>query len=197
MNIWKRRFTYIIKGIIVIGLLIFLVLKINDFFHERAQQEAIEHTKNYLDKNYPDITYEILDVDSSTNFKHYGYFEHAVKVQNTETNEIFDVYYDKKMNRMEDSLKLNQIEQHLTENVAPKVEAYVEQHFGKSRYISVDYFMETGKPMIVVTFNEKDRDITKAEFDAFVTYIKEQIGVEHANVIVKYWMRELTFDVDY
>lgn len=197
MDAGKSWFTYSVGGMIVIVFLVFLAIKFNGFSNEKDVERAVEHTRDYLEQNYPVWDYEILGVDSSTDFRHYGYFEHAVKVQNKETNEIFDVYYDKKMDRMEDSNKIEQIEQHLTLHVTPKVETYVAQHFGETRYIYVTYYMETGKPMIVVTFNENDPVITQAEFDAFVTYLKEDIGFEHANVIVDYWMKAVLFDLEY
>lgn len=36
--------------------------------------------------------------------------------------------------------------------------------------------------MIVVTFNENDREMATSAFDAFIGLLKENAGVEHANV---------------
>lgn len=57
--------------------------------------------------------------------------------------------------------------------------------------------METGKPMIVVTFNGNHEDIMQNDFDTFVTYVQDAIGLDHANVIVDYWTRDLSFNKDY
>ncbi len=48
--------------------------------------------------------------------------------------------------------------------------------------------------MIVVTFEKDHKDITQSDFDTFITYIKETIELEHATVIVDYWLRDLTFN---
>ena len=98
---------------------------------------------------------------------------------------------------MEDSIKLEKTEEYLTNDVKPKIEKYIAEHFGETRYIDVSYYMETGKPMILVKFEENHEDITQNDFDTFVTYLQETIGLEHANVIVDYWNREVLFQKDY
>ena len=77
---------------------------------------------------------------------------------------------------MEDSRKLRQKEEFLEYTIAPKVEHYVKQHFGETRYVTISYYMEIGKPMILVMFNEDDYVISQAECEQFVTYIKEELS---------------------
>ena len=190
----KNKFIYILSGIIIIALLFVLIYIKSPIYKEKEQQKAIKQTEQYLTETYQDLNYEILSVDSS---RHYGYFEHAVTVQNTETNETFDVFYDKNMDRMEDSIKLEKTEQYLTNEIQPKIEKYIEEHFGETKYITASYYMETGKPLIVVTFNENHKDITQTEYDTFVAYLENTLGIDHANVIVDYWNRALTFNKDY
>ena len=190
----KKNLTYILGGMIIIALLVVLVYIKSPIYKEKKQEEAIKQTELYLAENYQDLNYEILSVESSS---HYGYFEHAVTVLNNETKETFEVYYDKKMDRMEDSIKLEETEEYLTNDVKPKIEKYIAEQFGETRYIDVSYYMETGKPMILVKFEENHEDITQNDFDTFVTYLQETIGLEHANVIVDYWNREVLFQKDY
>ena len=190
----KKKFAYILGGMIIIALLVVLVYIKSPIYKEKKQEEAIKHTELYLAENYQDLNYEILSVDTSS---HYGYFEHAVTVLNNETKETFDVFYDKNMDRLEDSIKLEKTEQYLTYVIQPKIERYIEQHFGETNYIYVSYYMETGKPMIVVEFNENHKDITQADFDTFVTYVQDTIGLDHANIIVDYGTRALSFNKDY
>ena len=193
----KKKFTYILGGMIIIALFVVLAYILSPIYKEKEQEKAIKQTEYYLAENYQDLKYEIQSIDSSTDFKHYGYFKHAITVQNTETKEKFEVYYDKKMDRMEDSIKLEKTEEYLTNDIEPKIEAYVEQHFGEVRYIYVSYYMETGKPMIVVRFNDNHKDITQTDFDTFVTYVQDTVGLDHANIIVDYWMKSLSFNKDY
>ncbi|SHN24624.1 hypothetical protein [Gracilibacillus kekensis] len=93
-----KRSIYILSGIIALIFLIVLAFKINVILNNKEQDEAIRQTKHYLAENYQDMNYEIQTISSSTDFKHYGYFEHGITVQNMDTNESFIVYYDKKMN---------------------------------------------------------------------------------------------------
>ena len=197
MKMGKKNFTNILGVIIIIALLIVLAYIKSPIYKEKKQEEAIKNTELYLAENYQDMNYESQNVDSSTDFGHYGYFEHAVTVQNKETKETFDVYYDKSMDRMEDSIKLEKTEEYLTNDVKPKIEKYIAEHFGETRYIDASYYMETGKPMIHVMFEENHEDITQNDFDNFVTYIQETLGLEHANVIVDYWHGEVSFQKDY
>lgn len=193
----KKWVTYILGGIIVLLLLAVLAFKINDILNKKEQDEAVRQTHDYLAKNYQDLDYEIQNISSSTDFKHYGYFEHGVTVQNTDTNETFIVFYDKKMNRMEDSIIIEKQESHLKREIAPEIEKYVEEHFGETRYIDVTYDIAIGKPMVLVVFNKDHKDITQTDFDTFITYLKETISLEHATVIVNYWTRELSFNLEF
>lgn len=55
----------------------------------------------------------------------------------------------------------------------------------------------TGKPKIVVTFNANDKEMATSDFGAFIVFSKETAGVEHANVIVDYWIKELSFNKEF
>ena len=192
-----KKLKYIVVGVIVICFLVGITIKIYPLLNERAQEQAVKQTEHYLAENYPQLKYEIQGVDSDTNYGHYGYFKHAVTVKNTETMETFDVYYDKKMAQMEDSIKLEKTEDYLIQVIQPQIENYVVKHFGEPRYVNVTYYIELEKPMIVVTFNENHADITQDDFDTFVAYLQQNLGLNHANVIVDYWMRELSFKLEY
>jgi hypothetical protein len=132
--------TYILGGIIVIFLLIAAAFKINAIFNEKEQKEAISQTHQYLANSYPDLNYEIQIISSFTDFKYYGYFEQGVTVINVDSNERFTVFYDKK---------------HVESDITTKVEKYIESYFGDTRYIDVSYDIAEGKPMVVVTFNNR------------------------------------------
>ena len=58
-------------------------------YKEKEQEKAIKQTEHYLAENYQDLKYEIQSIDSSTDFKHYGYFKHNITVQNAEMNYVF------------------------------------------------------------------------------------------------------------
>lgn len=192
-----KRLIYIFGGIIILFLLIVLAFKINGILYKKDQDEAIKQTQHYLAENYQDISYEIQDISSSNDFKHYGYFEHGVTVENTNTKDTFLVFYDKKMKRMEDSTNIDQEEEHLEREITPQIEKYIKEHFGDTRYIYVSYDVAIGKPLVVVKFNENHSDLTQTDFDTFITYLKETIGLKHANVIVDYWTRDLSFNLEY
>ncbi|MGN7476290.1 hypothetical protein ACTHOQ_00430 [Solibacillus silvestris] len=197
MKIRNRKLSYIIAGAATLCLLILIIFKTSGFLAEKEQKEAIRHTESYLAKNYKDMKYEIVSVDSTTDYGHYGYFEHAVTVLNKETDKTFDVYYDKNMEWMEDSIKLAKMEDYLMHMIQPQVEEYTEQHFGGIRYVTASYDMGIGKPLILVKFEQERPDITQKEFNELVAYIKEILDVEHALVIADYWLKELTFKVDF
>ncbi|SHN24611.1 hypothetical protein [Gracilibacillus kekensis] len=95
---------------------------------------------------------------------------------------------------MEDSIIIEKQEKHSELEITPRIEKYIVEHFGDTRYIYVSYDIAVGKPMIVVTFEKDHKDITQSDFDTFITYIKETIELEHATVIVDYWLRDLTFN---
>ncbi|WP_058306297.1 hypothetical protein [Gracilibacillus massiliensis] len=192
-----ERLIYILSGISVLFLLIVLAFKINVMLNNKEQDEAIRQTEHYLAENYHDINYEIQNISSSTDFKHYGYFEHEVTVQNIDTNETFIVYYDKKMNRMEDSIIIEKQEKYIELEIKPKIEKYITENFGDTRHIYISYDVAVGKPMVVVTFEKGHKDITQTDFDTFITYLKETIGLKHANVIVDYWTRDLSFNIEF
>ncbi|MFC7686324.1 hypothetical protein [Ureibacillus sp. GCM10028918] len=197
MKKWSKRFRYTIGGIVIVFLLVVLAFKIHKYLNEKEQQEAIKQTQHYLAENYQNMKYDIQDISSSTDFKHYGYFEHAVTVQDINTKETFEVFYDKKMNRMEDSHIIETQEELLKRNITPKIEKYIEENFGETRYIYVSYDIASGKPMIVVKFNQNHEEITQKDFDTFISYLKETIGIDHAIVIVDYWKRELSFNKEF
>lgn len=192
-----KKMKYIVVGVIVICFLVGITIKINSLINDRAQEQAVKQTEHYLAENYPQLKYEIQGVDSDTDYGHHGNFKHAVTVQNTETMETFDVYYDKNIAQMEDSFKLEKIEDYLIQVIQPQIENYVVEHFGEPRYVYVTYYIELGKPMIVVTFNENQADITQNDFDTFVAHLQQNLGLDHANVIVDYWMRESSFNLEY
>jgi len=185
-----KNFLYIAISFIVGALLTFAAIT---FFNAREQEQALTATKHYLAEHYPQLNYEILGIYPSTKFKHYGYFKYSLSIRDADKIEIFEVYYDKDMDRMEDSRKLRQEEEFLEYTIAPKVEHYVKQHFGETRYVTISYYMEIGKPMILVMFNEDDYAISQAECEQFVTYIKEELHLDHALVLVDYWMGESFF----
>lgn len=197
MNKWLNRIKYILGGVIVVFLLVVLAFKTNEILNNKEQDEVIRQTQHYLAENYQAMNYDIQKISSSTDFKHYGYFEHAVTVKNIDTKKTFTVFYDKKMNRMEDSIIIEKQEELLNREINPKIEKYIEEYFGETRYISVSYDIGIGKPMIVVKFNQNHKDITQTDFDTFITYLKETIGLDHANVIVDYWTRELSFNKEF
>jgi hypothetical protein len=193
----SKRVLYILGGITMLFLLAALVFKMNGILKDKEQDEAVRQTQQYLAETYQELNDEIQSISSSTDFKHYGYFEHAVTVQNVDTNDTFIVYYDKKMKRMEDSIIIEKQEDHLEHEITPKIEKYIEGHFGDTRYIYVTYDIAAGKPMVVVMFNKNHKAITQTEFAAFITYLKETVGLEHANVIVDYWTSGLSFNRDF
>ncbi len=197
MKCWTKRLIYILGGIIVVFLLVVLAFKINVILDNHEREEAISQTQHYLEENYQDLKFDIKEISSSTDFKHYGYFEHAVTVQNIDTKETFIVFYDKKMNRMEDSINLEKQESFLDSVIKPKIEKYVDEHFGETRFINVSYDIEVGKPTIVVVFNKNHQDITQTDFDTFVMYIQKSVGLDHADVIVYYWTRDLSFNKEF
>ncbi|KGR74283.1 hypothetical protein [Ureibacillus sinduriensis] len=98
---------------------------------------------------------------------------------------------------MEDSNNIERQEKLLTSDLQPKIEEYIKKQFGEPRYIDTSYDLVTGKPMIVVTFNANDKEIAATDFDAFIAFLKENAGVEHANVIVDYWTKELSINKEY
>ncbi|MER2106587.1 MAG: hypothetical protein ABS949_06585 [Solibacillus sp.] len=189
-----KKFLYIILSFIAGAL---LMLTATAFFNAREQKQAIVHTEHYLAEHYPELNYEILGVYTSTEFKHYGYFKHSVSVRDADKIDIFEVYYDKHMDRMEDSRAIREKEQFLADEITPKVEQYVKEQFGEVRYIDVYLYMETGKPTILVKFNEGDAAISRADFDAFMVFVKEQLVLEHAHIIMDYWMGEVSFNEEF
>ncbi|SNZ10626.1 hypothetical protein SAMN05421503_1813 [Terribacillus aidingensis] len=197
MNKGLKWLTYILGGIIVIFLLIAGAFKIIAILNEKEQEEAVRKTQEYLANSYPDLNYKIQNISSSTDFKHYGYFEYGVTVKNMNSDEIFTVFYDEKMNRMEDSISLEKQEKHAERDITPKVEKYIKKRFGDTRYIDVSYDIAEGKPMIVITFNNHHEEITQTDFDLFIAYLKGTIGLEHANVNVYYWHGDLSFDLEF
>jgi|GEM_PF-4936059 len=179
-----KKLRYIIISIIAVAILIIAAII---FFNTQEKNQAINATKLYLAEQYPQLNYNISEIDRSTNFKHYGYFKYSLSITNVVNGDIFEVYYDKNMDRIEDSIKLRQKQDYLDNTIAPKVEHYVKQNFGETRYITVTYYMETGKPMILVKFNRDDYAVSQAECEQLVTYIKEELQIDHAIVIVDYW----------
>lgn len=170
-----------------------LVFAIMTAFNTYKENQAIHYTEQYLAEQYPELQYEILGIYSSTNFKHYGYFEHSLAVRDADALEIFEVYYDPDMNRMEDSRKIRAQETFLATDIQPNVEQYIAQHFGGVRYIDVHYYMETGKPMILVKFNEGTLTMSQAQFDAFLVFIQEELALTQAHVIVDEWLGNVAF----
>ncbi|SOC06105.1 hypothetical protein SAMN05880501_104188 [Ureibacillus xyleni] len=190
----RKLFIYLLVAVFLIA---GIVLIINNILKDLEKKEALKQTRHYLAQNYPNMEYNLLEISSSTHFKHYGYFEHAVTVQNINREETLTVYYDKKMNRMEDSINIESQEELLNQEVNPKIERYIEDHFGETKYISVSYNVEKGKPLIVVTFKKNHQDITQTDFDTFISFLKDTIELEHATVIVDYWTRELSFNQEF
>lgn len=188
-----KKLLYIAISFLAGALLVFTIMTAVRTYEEN---EAIKHTEQYLAAHYPELNYEILGIYSSTNFKHYGYFEHSLAVRDADKIEIFEVYYDPDMDRMEDSRKIRAQETFLANDITPKIEQYIAQHFGEVRYIDVSYYMETGKPMILVKFNEGKLTMTRAEFDAFLVFIQKELALSRALVIVDEWNGNVAFQED-
>ncbi|MEC1698178.1 hypothetical protein [Schinkia azotoformans] len=45
--------------------------------------------------------------------------------------------------------------------------------------------------------NKDHQDLTQTDFDTFVMYIQKLVGLDHADVIVYYWTRDLSFNKEF
>lgn len=94
-----------IIGVIIAAVILLVLVIIVDLSPEKSEERAVvEQAEEYLEKNYNNEDYEIYDVlyDNMGNFT---LFDYAAKVRNLNTGEEFLVYYNKKADQMEDSLK--------------------------------------------------------------------------------------------
>ena len=57
MKIGKKKFTYLLGGMIIIALLIVLAYIKSPIYKEKKQEEAIKNTELYLAENYQDLNY--------------------------------------------------------------------------------------------------------------------------------------------
>ncbi|KGR74282.1 hypothetical protein [Ureibacillus sinduriensis] len=92
-----KRLSYILGGLISVFLLVLLGMQLNSNLKKNEQEKAQVKTEQYLAENFQGEKFEIRDISSSTDFKHYGYFEHEATVRNKEIGETFTLYYDKNM----------------------------------------------------------------------------------------------------
>lgn len=195
----KKPFKWTAYGLGAVLLLIFIFI-IRPILESNEQETIKTHAENYLAEHYQQLDYKIQSISSATKLSHYsrhhGYFKYAVNVQNLDTKETFQVFYDKKMDRMEDTIHIEKQEAYLKYEITPKIEKYVGKYFGDTHFIDVYYDMEDGEPMVLVAFEEHHKDITQAEFDAFLVFLKETVGLERGTVIVDYWYREVAFKTE-
>ena len=196
MGKWGK---YVIGALVVAGL-IFLVNQIYQYYELK---QAIKEAEQYVIDTYPEMNFEIEGISTVTfsfwnpTFKHYGYFKHAIHVRDVDNSNTFDVFYDKKMDWLEDSIHLDAQESWLQKEIEPKVKEYFLTRWEGVRYIDASYYLETAKPMIVVVFEQNAQQISETDFTDFVTYLKDTLGVNRANVILYYWEAELHFQEDY
>lgn len=176
----------IVSGIVILGVALLLFFFVQDMKPESKEEEKVKvQAKQYLEENFKDEDFEIYDV-LHDNLGNYGYFDYAAKVRNTDEGNEFLVYYNKDTKRMEDSYTISLEEQKVKNEINPPVVEYIENHFGNDVEASVVYSISTGKPDIKVRVTRSKQDNDKKLFEDLVTYVKKDLGVEHATITMFY-----------
>lgn len=176
----------IVAGIVILGIVILLFFFIKDMNMESNEEKKVKvQAKQYLEKNFEDERFEIYDV-LYDNMGNYGYFEYAAKVRNKDKGTDFLVYYNKDTERMEDSYTISLEEQKVKNEINPPVIEYIKSHFGNEVEASAVYSISTGKPEIKVRISRSKQENDKKLFEELVTYVKKDLGVEHAEITMFY-----------
>lgn len=174
-------FGFIVSAIAILALIFFLEMKPDKDEEEKVRVQAEE----YLEENYKDQDFEIYDVlyDNMGNF---GYFEYAALVRNTDTGVEFKVYYNNTTQKVEDDLKLDQEETHLKNKVEPLIKDYIEKNLGDKGEVDTSYSYDRRIAMINLKLMQGISDQDEQIFEDFISYLKNDLKLEHADVIMYY-----------
>lgn len=176
----------VVTGIVILGIALLLFFFVQDMKPENKEEEQAKvQAEQYLEENFKDEEFEIYDV-LYDNMGNYGYFDYAAKVRNIEKDTDFLVYYNKDTKRMEDSYTIGLEEEKVKNEINPPIIEYIGSHFGDNVEASVDYSISTGKPEIKVRVSRSEQENDKKLFEDLVTYIKKDLGVEHATITMFY-----------
>lgn len=161
----------------------------------RVTEQAQEHLK----KKYPQADMEIVDTlyDNMGNFSD---FEYAANVINNEDQTEFLVFYNKDTKQTEDSYIADKWENELAKVIRP----YLEDTFGelddlwiffdeRIEYdLAVDYRNPNSyrdydvTPSIMVFVPRESKSGDEELVNDFITFLKEEADLKHANVHVDY-----------
>lgn len=149
------------------------------------EEKVLVQAEEYLASHYKDGQYEIYDT-LYDNMGNYGYFEYAALVRNKDTNQTFKVYYNKDTQKMEDTLTVEKQERYINNEVRPALLPYIHEQFGDTAEASIQYSISDEKAAINVRLSKKKEESDGELFSNLVTYIKDDIKLEHAAVLMFY-----------
>lgn len=198
MNKWLKVwsiFIFTVGGIVV--LLIFGTVYL--FFNFRAslipdekeEAKVTSQAEQYLQETYPAMVYEISDT-LYDNGEHYGDFDYAAVVLNTETQKTFLVYENERTGQMEDDIAFQELSNFI-EQVTPKVYSYLTETFGEPQGMAFTPSTDSSS-VLNIGLNNKKEEINEEMFQSFINYLQYELNVEHAHVNIMYdnetWTKE-------
>lgn len=177
---------FIAIGLLLAGAAVLVMTFIIEMTPDKDEEEkVIAQAEEYLQSNFKDGHYEIYDT-LYDNMGNYGYFDYAALVRNKDNNQTFKVYFNKETEKMEDSLTVEKQDYYINNEIKPALVPYIQEKFGDTAESSIHYSISEEKPAITVRLSKAKEDRDKELFSNLVTYIKEELNLEHAHISMFY-----------
>jgi len=185
-------------GIVVAALIGFAVYFLTGTLPYKDEEDLVKKQATQYLKTNPDFKggdYEIYGTvyDNMGNFGIDGY---AAKVRNKDTGEEFLVYYNKTIDKMQDT-KTEEANEKMVEEIKPKIMSYIKEKFGKITTSDVGYSTDTDKTIISFSLPRKKEQGDEERFNEFITFIQNQVGLQHAEVIMGFDEKDNGLSIDF
>ena len=192
MNKWLKGwsiFIFSIGGIALLSLLVIIVVVMSFraalIPDEKEMEKVTEQAEQYLQTNYPEMKYEITGVSYNSEEKS-GNYDYAAMILDTETQKTFMVYENRRTEKMEDDIPIQEQEEFLKQ-VKPKIERYINENLGETKNIALAASDEIGGiPSLTIRLNNKKDELNEEMFLSFIDYLKYELKIEHAYVSILY-----------
>ena len=152
---------------------------------EKEMEKVTEQAEQYLQTNYPEMKYEITGVSYNSEEKS-GNYDYAAMILDTETQKTFMVYENRRTEKMEDDIPIQEQEEFLKQ-VKPKIEHYINENLGEINQLALTPSDEIGGThSLNFSLNNKKDELNEEIFLSFIDYLQYELEIEHVSVSIRY-----------
>jgi len=97
---------------------------------------------------------------------------------------------------MQDS-KTEEANEKMVEEMKPKITSYIKEKFGEVTTSDVGYSTDTGKTNISFSLPRNKEQGDEERFNEFISFIQNQLGLEHADVTMGFDDKDNGFNLEF